>query len=360
MSNNINFTLWFEAMATKQFKMTIKHLFKLLDEQTQLHTKEFRPTQPSELPMEYLEYQIKYWFQDLAHKVYFETISQPYPTKYHIINKHPLKKPVMLNTNNSMIQIAKLSREITHYDSLPQLAFVDIETDALSIDTANILQVAIIKPMIHQQHSMDHYKSWNKFILPYQGYNQKDNKAYNINQIGDKQLATAIPLSDVTNTISELLKNTVIVGYNCNSFDIPILKRHLETHSSQLLHKFSIDLYPACWKNKKQNLASAIDQYNLMMNPNPHDALADASCCIDLLFALVNNHELPGSENELLDLSTKPENSWNNRKLKVIDVNTSLLDTHHNKTNPPLKRKWSQISSASTAVNNSQENTPYT
>jgi DNA polymerase III epsilon subunit-like protein len=139
------------------------------------------------------------------------------------------------------------------------------------------------------------------------------------------------------------------VGYNVNSFDIPILKRHLEKYNEELYHKFSIDLYPACWKDKKQKLGDAIKAYNLPCNPKPHDALADASCCMDLLNEIIERNELPNNEDDLLDLFLSlDQNIWQHfRKLKIIDVNLNHKEySHLLMMTPPssLKRKHSEIS----------------
>jgi DNA polymerase III epsilon subunit-like protein len=131
-------------------------------------------------------------------------------------------------------------------------------------------------------------------------------------------------MQNTTQHVSDMLTDTVIVGYNINNFDIPILKRHLDKFNKPLLHKFSIDLYPACWRNKKQKLKDAIQSYNLQPNPNPHDALADANSCIDLLSQLIHKNELPKDEQGLLNLFNSPDNIWHHyNKIPVIDINNS-------------------------------------
>ena len=341
-----NFTKWFEVKANSLFKETLQNIFESMDEQVQLHNKGYS-TDKHNIPIDYLEYQIEHHFQRLKHRLLEHTIFKACGTNFTFKNKSPINKPVMLNNDNSMLQLAMLARSAHHLESLPQLAFLDIETDSVRVDTANILQVAIIKPIIDPTHeSLHHFKSWVEYVSPYTGYTKEQNTAYEINKIGNKQLASAKPMRELSSIISEQLKNTIIVGYNCNSFDIPILKRHLEANDSQLLHKFSIDLYPACWKDKKQNLAAALDAYNIQQNPNPHDAKADASCCIDLLFELINNNILPPNEEELVTLFITQNNTWRSKNLKVVEINPIFFRDDPSSKLPirnTLKRRYSQI-----------------
>src|SRR5712691_3970699 len=76
------------------------------------------------------------------------------------------------------------------------------------------------------------------YILPWEGYGQKDNKAYHINHIGDKELEKALDIEEAVFDIGYHLENTVIVGYNVNQFDIPIIKRFCEKYQEPLLYKY--------------------------------------------------------------------------------------------------------------------------
>jgi DNA polymerase III epsilon subunit-like protein len=345
----IDFKIWIQSKAIEQMKQTITHLNQLVDEQIQLYKMECKP-QTDEVPPEYLEFQLERSLDSLKINILSE-FKQTYLNnkKFAIWNEHPVDKPIKFNTNNTLMQKAKLSASAHTFEALPQLAFLDLETDGINIHTANILQVAIIKPIIHPKHETLHYiKTYSSYILPHEEYSQKDNKAFEINHIGDKQLKTATLMEDAAIDIAYHLHNTVIVGYNINSFDIPILKRHLNYHDEHLFHKFSIDLYPACWKNKKQKLGDAIKAYNLLNNPKPHDAVADANCCMDLLNEVIERDELPNSEEGLLDLFSSPQNIWQHySRHKIIDINPNHGDYSHLLMITPtssLKRKHSEIS----------------
>jgi DNA polymerase III epsilon subunit-like protein len=249
------------------------------------------------------------------------------------------------------MQRAKLSAVANSLHSLPQLAFLDIETDGTNINTANILQIAIIKPIIDPDHNtLSYFTKWSSYVLPWEGYSQSDNSAFHINHIGDEQLRNAKDIDMAVMHATYHLCNTVIVGYNVNNFDIPILERHCNEYEETIKYKFSIDLYPAIWKDKKQKLEDAIKAYNLPTNSNPHDAMADASCCIDLLSELIERNELPNNEEDLLDLFNSSQNIWQHyKKYKTIEVNPNNKDYAHLLYPTPtssLKRKLSQISTS--------------
>jgi len=265
--------------------------------------------------------------------------------------KNPVDRPIKLETGNTLMQRAKLSAAANALHSLPQLAFVDIETDGTDINTANILQIAIIKPVINSDHdTLSYSTTWSRYVLPWEGYSQKNNTAFHINHIGDKELETAIDIDMAVMHVTYQLYHTVIVGYNVNNFDIPILKRHCNYYNEPLLYKYSIDLYPAIWKDKKQKLGDAIKTYNLPINLNPHDAMADASCCIDLLSEVIERNELPNTEEDLLDLFSSSKNIWQHfGKQKIIDINSDHKDYAHLLYPTPAssqKRKLSQISTS--------------
>jgi DNA polymerase III epsilon subunit-like protein len=321
-----------------------------MDEQVQIYNKEYNPS-TDQIPSEYLEYQVERCLDSFKINLLSELQQACFNKKFAIGLKNPIDKPIKLDNRTPLIERAKLSASAHILHALPQLAFLDIETDGTDINTANILQVAIIKPVVNlENNTPSHLTSWCRYVLPWKGYNQKHNKAYHINHIGDKELKSAMEIEDAVMFITYHLYDTVIVGYNINQFDIPILKRHCKINQEPLLYKYSIDLYPAIWKDKKQKLEDAIKAYNLPINTNPHDAKADANSCMDLLYELIERNELPSTEEEQLELFSSPQNIWQHfKKLKIIDINPSHEYYSHLIYPTPtssLKRKLSEISTS--------------
>jgi len=304
------------------------------------------------LPIDYLQYQAERYINFFKTSLLSELQQACFNKKFTMKVKCPIDKPIKLLASNTLMQRAKISAVSHVLQSLPQLAFLDIETDGTNIQTANILQIAIVKPKIDSEHdTLSYITTWSSYVLPWEGYTQKNNTAYHINHIGDEQLKSALDIEEALMHAVYHLCHTVIVGYNVNQFDIPILKRHCDQHNEPLLYKFSIDLFPAIWKNKKQKLGDAIDAYNLPHNTNPHDATADASCCLELLSEILERHELPNNEDALLELFNSPQNTWQHYgRPKIINVNPDHKDYSHLLYQTPqtsqnnLKRKLSQIS----------------
>jgi DNA polymerase III epsilon subunit-like protein len=344
----INFTIWFETKAHQLLKQSIDHLNLIMDEQIQIYKKDCKP-HTNYIPPEYLQFQAEKCLESFKMNIMTQLKQACFNHKFITHDTYPVDKPIKLNTKNTLLQRARLSFSSYNLQSLPQLAFVDIETDSADVHSANMLQIAIVKPTIDLEHeSLNYTTVFNSYILPHPNYTQKDNKAYHINHIGDEQLKSAMPIKEAAFKISSYLEDTYIVGYNVNSFDIPIIKRHLIKFCLKSFHKLSIDLYPASWRNKKHKLQDAIEAYNLFFNSKPHDALADAECCIDLLNELIERHELPNTEKQLIELSYSPENIWKNyRKYKIVDMNPDHDDYTYPLLPTPassLKRKHSDIS----------------
>jgi DNA polymerase III epsilon subunit-like protein len=348
--HSIEFSNWFQTKALLQLKQSMQQLEQIIDEQMQVYNIECKnPT--NVISPEYLEFQVERCINSFKTNILSELQQACFNNKFITNVKNTVDRPIKLLTGNTLMQRAKLSAAAHALQFLPQLAFLDIETDGTNIETANILQVAIIKPVIDSEHdTLSYFTSWSSYVLPWVGYTQKDNKAYHVNQIGDKQLKSALEIEDALMHVVYHLCHSVIVGYNVNQFDIPILKRHCDIHNEPLLYKYSIDLFPAIWKNKKQKLGDAIKAYNLPVNSNPHDAMADASCCIDLLSEVIDRNELPNNEDDLLDLFNSSQNIWQHfKKLKIIDVNSDHKDYAHLLYPTPqssLKRKLSEISTS--------------
>jgi DNA polymerase III epsilon subunit-like protein len=352
MSQLLEFSSWFETKALVNLKQSIKKFNQLIDEQIQIH---YMENTNKEIPSDYLKFQIESCINSFKINLLSDLEHTCLLNKFTFKTKVPIDKPIKLKTENTLMQRAKLNTATNALYSLPQLAFLDIETDGTNINTANILQIAIVKPIIDSEYNtLSYFTTWSKYVRPWKSYTQQDNKAFHINHIGDKELENAFEIDEAILYANYHLYNTVIVGYNINNFDIPILKRHCEEFKYTMNYKYSIDLYPAIWKNKKQTLEGAIKTYNVQTNPNPHDATADASCCIDLLTEIIERNELPNNEEDLLDLFNSSENIWQHyKKNKIIDINSDGEYSYLIYPTPAssLKRKLSEISIPSRSKN---------
>ena len=347
--NSIDFTTWFQTKALQYLKQSLQEIDQLMNEQIQSCYNIECDLSSKNIPYKYLTFQAENCINSFKINLLAE-LQQACFTKKFTFDINPIDKPIKINTKNTLLQKAKINSIANNLLPLPQLAFVDIETDGTDINAANILQIAIIKPIIDPEfETLSYFNLWSTYVLPWEGYSQIDNKAFKINHIGDKELEKAKNIEDALMLTAQHLSQTVIVGYNVNNFDIPILERFCFKYNTPLLYKYSIDLYPATWINKKQKLSDAIKTYNLPSNTNPHNAIADASCCIDLLSEILERNELPNNEEDLLDLYNSSQNTWQQygRRHNIISVNINHKDYSHLLYQTPtssLKRKLSQTS----------------
>ena len=343
-----DFSKWFQTNALLHLKQSMQQFSQLMTEQIQIHNLENKPS-TKEVPAEYLVLQAERCINSFKINILSELQQAFFAKRFTIDEKEPIDKPIKLLTGNTLMQRAKIAAAASTLYSLPQLAFLDLETDGTSVANANILQIAILKPSIDPDHeTLSYLRTWHSYVLPWKGYCATDNKAFHVNLIGEYELEKALPMQIALQKAMSHLHDSVIVGYNVNHFDIPILKRHCKKYDMLLNYKYSIDLYPAIWKNRKQKLGDAINLFNLPHNTSPHDAVADAACCIDLLTEVIEREELPNNEEELLDLFNKPQNIWQHYgKNKIIEVNSDNPDYAHLLYITPtssLKRKHSEIS----------------
>ena len=347
--NSTQFTTWFQNIAFEHLSQSIQQMTEIMSQHIQCCYNIECDTSVTGLPPKYLTLQAENCINSFKTNLLSQLQQACFTKQFSIEIEDPIDMPIKLNTHNTLMQRAKMTATTHALHALPQLAFLDIETDGLDIKTANILQIAIIKPIIDPLYeSMSYYNTMSTYVLPWKGYSEIDNDAIKINHIGNKQLKTAITTKEALKLAANHLSHTVIVGYNVNNFDIPILQRHFEKYNLSLPHKYSIDLYPAIWKNKKQKLDDAIKYYNVPPNINPHDALGDAICCIDLLSQIIERNELPNNEDDLLELFNSEQNTWHKfGKKNIINVNPNHSDYSHFAYQTPtssLKRKLSQTS----------------
>jgi len=220
----------------------------------------------------------------------------------HLLN--PSQTHYIFNTSQrlpnsqprSMLQISN------HYDIFSELRniqqdliFLDLETDGLP-PNCNILSICMTSINFTQNPSTTPNPNEEYFFLkPYINYKiDYKGKAYAINKITQKDIDNGILFENLGTYIADTLQNKTIVGYNINSFDIPILRKNLLKHKINLPLIKTLDLYQIYKKHNKSDLTSVL--HNLNCYPIPqndiHTASADTDACIRLLAALTKKYQL--------------------------------------------------------------------
>lgn len=201
--------------------------------------------------------------------------------------------------------ILQISSHQFIFDQLKHLqndiVFIDTETDGTSIHSSNILSICMTTinlnhNPIYSSNNTEHFyyiKPHNKYIVNTQS------DAYKINKITQFDLDTyGIPLSSIYNLIHSLLTTNIVVGFNINSFDIPLIRKNLKTLNCHLPPIMTIDLYQAHHQLVKHDLESALKDticYPIEHNLQ-HSAKADTDACIRLLAALTKKLNLPSTK----------------------------------------------------------------
>jgi uncharacterized protein YprB with RNaseH-like and TPR domain len=198
--------------------------------------------------------------------------------------------------------ILQISNHKIIFDQLKHLqndlVFIDTETDGTSIHNSKILSICMTTinlntSPIHSPRNTEYFY----YIKPHTNYKiNTKSEAFRINKITQSDLDTlGKPLTSIYNTIYSLLTTKIVVGYNINSFDIPLIRKNLKDLKLHLPPVMTIDLYQTHHQLIKHDLNSALKNttcYPIEFHQQ-HCAKADTEACIRLLAALTSKLKLP-------------------------------------------------------------------
>jgi DNA polymerase III epsilon subunit-like protein len=184
------------------------------------------------------------------------------------------------------------------------IIFLDIETDGLP-PKCEILSICMTNinanPSTNLQEQFYYLKPSQDYKINYQS------QAYKINRITQKEIDNhSMTLTNIGDQIIQLLTNNITVGFNINTFDIPILRKSLLKRNKILPPIPTIDLYKLHHKAFKHDLSSSLESLNCYPIPEhlKHSATADTEACIRLMAALMKKLKLPKSINEYENLDS--------------------------------------------------------
>src|ERR1700737_1824494 len=211
--------------------------------------------------------------------------------KKSLITPSPNPRTILQLSNHELIfnQLKHLQQD---------LVFIDTETDGTSIHNSNILSICmttinLTKNPIQSPKYTEHFY----YIKPHDKYkiNTKSD-AFKINKIKQTDIDKyGIPLKSIYHIIFPLLTTKIVVGFNINSFDIPLIRKNLKNLNLHLPPIMTIDLYQPHHQLIKHDLNSALMDpicYPIEIHQQ-HSAAADTEACIRLLAAMTQKLNLP-------------------------------------------------------------------
>ncbi len=141
----------------------------------------------------------------------------------------------------------------------------DLETTGLNVKTDEIIEIAAIKVV-----NTEIVETFSVLVKPRRGLSET---AQRVNRITQADLTSALQPHIAMSCFSEFIGNNKLVGYNSNSFDLPMLKKH----SVALNNPMEDALYLA--KRKIPNLINyKLEKVAAFLNvpySGAHRALAD-------------------------------------------------------------------------------------
>jgi DNA polymerase III epsilon subunit-like protein len=198
---------------------------------------------------------------------------------------------ILPDPKRTLEEVTQIKRDAKVLSKSPRkvIAF-DLETDGIDVNRCNILQFAFIHLGWEDSQETVTPTRLSAYTKPYQGWKVVP-AAQKVNKISQATIDQAQPLSEYSQNILDLIKDSILIGYNIHKFDVPILERHFrQLGHKRLPHYMSIDLYQVALKSKL-NLSSALKKYDVNVNHNLHDANTDATCCLSLFSKMISKGE---------------------------------------------------------------------
>src|ERR1700723_704497 len=247
------------------------------------------------LDTDHMHHHISQIFTKTSEKTIYSMLNETYNnfTTFQLDPDSSIIKHINPSTytplNRDIIEISQIKDNIHNLKNFKKkiIAF-DLETDGTSIHSAKILQIALVSPVI--------------------------------NKNPQEQIQNAPSFKDIHKKVLDLITDSIIVGYNINQFDLPILKREFkELGIHNLPYAFSIDLAQAFWKNTSLNFTNALHTYHIPIpRQKLHDATTDANFCIHLLSKMIQKGKIPDTERCLDYFIHSSDNNGRRPENKIV------------------------------------------
>ena len=180
---------------------------------------------------------------------------------------------------------SKLIETIKSLNLKQPIAFFDLETTGLSIESDKIVSICVTKVMPNGEMTTK-----NSLVNPVIAISAE---ASAIHGITNDMLVDKPKFSQLAKSLYEFMKDCYLAGYNSNFFDLPMLQEEfircgINFPSNDIV---SADAC-AIFKNfEKRDLSSALKFYCDKEMENAHDATADTMATIEIFFSQLTHYE---------------------------------------------------------------------
>lgn len=225
------------------------------------------------------------------------------------------------NTSNNQLEL--MLPHLQKLKHLGKLCFIDLETTGLSVANDRIIEIGIIKFDLES----NTVETFNKLINPGFGATMHE-KAEAVHGHSLAELQQYPILIRYWPEITKMIKNSWLVGYNIQNFDIPMLinernRNHLKEFFS---YTGAIDLAQYYWKHVERNTLSAC--YYFMLGErfnNAHTSIGDSVACCKLLSHICDTNGLPDTESAFNAWCASSANQCNYNK-KIVAYSSLKYD----------------------------------
>lgn len=169
------------------------------------------------------------------------------------------------------------------------LAFIDLETTGINLQTDRIIEIAIVKLMLDGSSIVKRKLINPEIPIP--------TASSEIHGITNEMVKDAPIFKQIANEIKQFLHNCDIAGFNSNRFDVPLLAEEFlragleETFETCKL----LDVQRIFHTMEQRTLSAAYKFYCYKTLDNAHSATADATATLEVLLAQIKKYKQLGN-----------------------------------------------------------------
>lgn len=166
------------------------------------------------------------------------------------------------------------------------LVFLDCESTGLDVHSDRIVEIALIK-----LHPDGNREEWQHLVHPGRAIPEA---ATAVHGIDDSKVADEPSFAEIAPQLRAFLGRCDLCGFGIRRFDLPLLEQEFRRCGQEVFFQDRavvdlMELYHRLWP---RNLSGAVRDYLDTRHEHAHSAVHDADICIDLLQAMLKQHEL--------------------------------------------------------------------